>query len=759
MFLRRTIAAAAIVCLALSASGRAQTPPTVSLTYDRSGGAIAFAAVDLQQALQSRGYRVVVQEPNVATPAIQSGNGTRIWLGVQGDRFPAVAPPVTGLSPQGFSLLRASNAGSTTVWAIGQDVAGAMYAGLELAERVRTGERLESIDETKINPRIAQRGIKFNIPLDARTPSYSDDSTSAQGNIPAMWDMAFWTRYLDEMARHRYNLLSLWSLAPFPSLVKVPDYPDVALADVKRKTGPMFDATNIGTRMFDPSWPLETVKVMSIDQKIAFWRQVMQHAKDRGIDITIFTWNIFTHGTEGTKYGITDDPSNPVTKDYFRKSVRALFNTYPLLASIGITSGEHMDPLNAVGKEQWLWETYGQGVADAMADAKNPSSPYYAPTRKIRLIHRAHQADLASIVSHFSQLPGAADADSTLAFSFKYSEAHMYSSTTPKFIYQRGWFDSIPPGKKTWLTVRNDDMYYMRWGDPDFVRAYLGNLPEMSKIAGFYMGPDGYNWGRDLTGKTGAPSQLVIEKQWYSFLLWGRLAYDPSIPDSRLKSILAARFPAASTPSASSNLFDGWASVSRILPLYTRFYWGNLDFKWYPEASWSQSGFESVQQLIDGRYVPMTADEDGQMPLIMSVKSFVNGDAPAGRMTPIDVAATLERDASGGLDKIATLQPGTDKTLDSTLADIRAMAWLGRYYAAKTRGAVDLARYQKAHRAADHASATTHLKNASAAWKEYVVIWSAHYLPQHLTRMGPQIVDIAAIQKNVDADIPAPLAP
>ena len=56
--------------------------------------------------------------------------------------------------------------------------------------------------------------------------------------------MEFWTRFLDEMARHRYNVLSLWSLSPFPSLVKVPDYPKVALGDVKRKTGPIWDATS-----------------------------------------------------------------------------------------------------------------------------------------------------------------------------------------------------------------------------------------------------------------------------------------------------------------------------------------------------------------------------------------------------------------------------------------------------------------------------------------------------------------------------------
>jgi len=63
---------------------------------------------------------------------------------------------------------------------------------------------------------VAERGIKFNIALDRRTPTYSDSSDSAQHNIPEMWSLDFWHEYLDEMARHRYNVLTLWNLHPFP---------------------------------------------------------------------------------------------------------------------------------------------------------------------------------------------------------------------------------------------------------------------------------------------------------------------------------------------------------------------------------------------------------------------------------------------------------------------------------------------------------------------------------------------------------------
>jgi hypothetical protein len=56
----------------------------------------------------------------------------------------------------------------------------------------------------------------------------------------------------------------------------------------------------------------------------------------------------------------------------------------------------------------------------------------------------------------------------------------------------------MPAGMRTWMTVRNDDIYSFRWGDPEFARAYLQAMPGPDVLAGLYMGPDGYTWGREF---------------------------------------------------------------------------------------------------------------------------------------------------------------------------------------------------------------------------------------------------------------------
>jgi hypothetical protein len=100
-----------------------------------------------------------------------------------------------------------------------------------VAEAVRLGNLLE-LRRGEHRPYIESRGIKFNITPDRRTPTYSDNSDSHQLNIREMWSTDFWHEFLDEMARQRYNVLSLWNLHPFPSIVKVPEYPDIALNDL-----------------------------------------------------------------------------------------------------------------------------------------------------------------------------------------------------------------------------------------------------------------------------------------------------------------------------------------------------------------------------------------------------------------------------------------------------------------------------------------------------------------------------------------------
>ena len=84
---------------------------------------------------------------------------------------------------QTYSISAKNDGVRRVITVVGADAAGAMYGGLDVAEAIRTGT-FDALKDSRHKPHIAQRGIKFNIPLDLRTPSYTDPSDAAQANIP-----------------------------------------------------------------------------------------------------------------------------------------------------------------------------------------------------------------------------------------------------------------------------------------------------------------------------------------------------------------------------------------------------------------------------------------------------------------------------------------------------------------------------------------------------------------------------------------------
>lgn len=625
-------------------------------------------------------------------------------------------------------------------WRIaGGDATGAMYGALDLAEAIRLGTTAELAGRTR-QPHIENRGIKFNLPLDLRTPSYSDSSDAAQANIHVMWEKEFWRAFLDDLARHRYNTLSLWSLHPFPSLVKVPEFPDVALDDVWR-TRAKLDGNFGGTghNMVKPEMlaDYEVVKKISIDEKIEFWRWVMRYAKDRGIAVYVFTWNVFTWGAEG-KHGITRDMDNMITKNYFRASVREMVRTYPDLAGFGITAGEGMPhKMDPKVKERWLWETYGEGVRDALRDD---------PARVVRMIHRFHWTAQSDIIDAWQNYPGF---PTTFAFSFKYSVAHMYSIPNPPFI--QPLLENLRPDLRTWLTVRNDDIYTFRFGDPDYIRDYVANMPARDQCAGFYMGPDGYIWGRSFLERAEPPAgqarPLVIEKQWYSFMLMGRLSYDPTLSNRHFEQVLAQRFPAASAPT----VFAASAAASKIFPTITSFFWGDIDEKWFPEACLSRprvKGFYTVRHFVEGVTMPGSGNLD-----IREWRRRLLEKLPMTGTTPLQIATRLRGLALETEQHLAALRASTSSSeeLAASLDDWSCFAALGHYYAEKIEAACALALFDATRDAREQAAAERHLEAALHHWKRYAAVRDARYVPALYNRV--EWVDVTALTEKVTADL------
>ena len=667
---------------------------TVRLYFDAGTPPIAFAAGDIKAVLEKQSHTVQTHDLSALT---NDDSGRKIVLaladdtGVLSNLTTQGGAPVSGLGPEAYALRTTTNA-YLNYWAFGGDAVGAMYGGLQIAENL-SFHGLSASFNSQESPFLLNRGMKLNLPLDKRIPTYVGgwSSYSAREAIPHVWDMTFWKTLIDQQARNRYNVLSIWVHHPFPALVRVPDYPNACLPNIQRYDGSIMNLNH--------------------DQRVAFWREVMRYAHSRGMRFYFFNWNVYVDYASTQYPALTRDQSNPTTIDYHYKSMQALLETYPELDGFGISGGDGMSGTSEE-KTQWTWDALGKAVYDYLT---------HNPSRQFDLIRRNLGTTVTLCNNIFGPLKSVTNA--TLNMSQKYAMAHMYSTPTP------GWAVSeinscYTVGLKTWLTLRNDDYFYLNWGDPQFVRDFMNGIPRRdTTVVGMYVGSDGYNPTRTYFCRNQALNgQLEVERRWFMETLWGRLSYNPGMKDEVLMSLLAGHY--GLSPSASSNLLGAWALASRSLPKVTELVMKNwsLDFHWYPEGCWSDpgrcTGFRTISDAPGdtGGFAGQAVASGSSLCNIANSAAGTCG----GKKSSYQLADEMQADAGNALALISTVAGGGNVDLDVAIKNVRQMAYLSRYYAHKIRGAT----YNKA---GNIAAARNELGKAYCSWISYSQLMDEMY--------------------------------
>jgi hypothetical protein len=204
-----------------SASGR-----RILVEYDDSLRPAAYGAEKLRAALLRAGADVQVTTMSPITSGPATGE---VVVALQREEPGELE---TGTVVEGaFTIERTrDNMNSTLtsrVRVAAGDGAGAMYACLELAERLdmhmlHLGDATAAVlvwedfvDSLPlpltIAPRFDYRALKFNLPWSAYRPG-----NATVENYNLCRNLTFWASFLDMMAESRYNVITLWALHPWP---------------------------------------------------------------------------------------------------------------------------------------------------------------------------------------------------------------------------------------------------------------------------------------------------------------------------------------------------------------------------------------------------------------------------------------------------------------------------------------------------------------------------------------------------------------
>ena len=536
---------------------------TVGIFYDSKVEQIKFAAGDIKKALVSKNFTV----DSLPLSALdQPYPNKKIVLAVDTNKAVAAALVKEGgtmpgnLGEQAYGLRTTANPAQSH-WVLGGDDNGVMYGGLQIAENISFNNFSLSYTSANVeSPKILKRGIKLNLAFDKESTTYgTPKGTSKINGIKNVWDITFWSSWFDEMARNRYNVITVWNNHPFTSMIKMTDYPDVAVNGV------------IGLNN-------EVINNWTIDQKIIFWKQVMAYAHARGFEFYLFNWNLWTNTATG-KHGITESAegvTNPSTIAYMRKCMSTLIETYPDLDGFGITAGEHMAD-SKPDNSAFLAKTYGLGMVDYLKDH---------PERKFNFIHRWWVTDFALIKANFAEVFKLKNI--TFDMSYKYCAGHCFSAPAPA-VDQTDINALIANNMKTWFTVRNETFFYHNWGDPGFAREFINKMPGTGTWSkGFYLGSDSYSPTRTFFSKQSVyQNKLDVMRQWYLYKLWGRIAYNPNTPDEVFQNFMELKFKNEGLTSKTT-LFDAWKKASKGVVLSNELVVNTgfrYDDEWTPEIS------------------------------------------------------------------------------------------------------------------------------------------------------------------------------
>lgn len=591
----------------------------------------------------------------------------------------------------------------------GKDSRGVMYGCLEWAEWIERGKKLLDGEQINQKPSLKMRGIKYNLPY-----APFEEGDAFLKNEDTCMSLEYWHAYIDMLAKNRYNCLSLWSEHPFHLMVVSPKY---------REANPYDDQT--------------------INENIQFFRKLMKYAKDRGIDIYLFTWNIRLLPEVATGLGFPSSvgdvanmydhlihrvgftlngfrESSETIKDYFYEMILQVLLTYPDLKGIGTSASEWMDG-NGYEKEAWIAETYVKAIKDS--------------GRQIPFIHRTNMQSAGKEIKDVIQEQ--LDPED-LYISWKYSNAHCYSHPEPSFEQLWEAWKGIDLEKTQVLyTVRNDDVFTFRWGDPDYVRAYVKGMLK-PYVKGFYWGADGYIWGKDFQHvhyghKTW---KYDFEKHLFQFQLWGRLSYNPDIDDDVWEHLLQEPYGKADA----GKFLTGLREASKIIPAVNRLFWKDYDFQWNPESCLSQvSGFKNILDFVEAKAMPGS----GVMSIDKFAKAEKNGDLEAAmtdyRETPNDIITILEKCTKKVENILIDLERTSREERSShsrcTQLDLYAWVELGRYYQHKFEAALELKRFSFHHSPYHKKLAISLLEKASTHWEKLGHYWSLHNKPYFMARV------------------------
>ncbi len=639
----------------------------------------------LAKSLQAKGHAIDAKTPAEADFVVLFGLPTdqRITTALSPGKLPT--------APEGLTIGKQTWEGKPALILCGADSRGLMYAALDAADGVErastAADPFAGVHDIAESPYLAERGISM----------YTMQRAYFESRL---YDENHWKRYFDMLARSRINTFTVifgyengGFMAPlYPYFFDVAAHPNVRLIGIT---------------------PAQQAK------NTAAFRALIRIGHERGIDIIPAVWDhIYRGGVQG---GGIAGASDTVGKEvpglvagvtaenvgaYTKAALRQFVAVFPEID--GLEFRMHNESGLKPEEMAGFWHEVFGGIATAKPG--------------LRITLRAKELPDAIIDDALQQGLNA-------RVETKYWMEQMGMPFHPSHVNRQnqhdrrhGYADLLHYPQRyrvLWRLWSGGTTRLLLWADPDYVRRfaasaklYDGNSIDANEmLATKMLGEPHDKSPLEILNPKYRYYDYEFERYWHFYQVWGRVSYNPNTPADIWQWEFQQRFGAAGPA-----MMQGLHTASRVLP---RIVAASYRYQLFPTTR----GWAEMMRQGD---LPQFADAEGtdieqfQSPRD-AAKSIAAGTDTAMRRP--EETSRWFRDAA---DRILThvreaeTAGASGNEALSTLTDLRILAWLARYHAARLSGAVAYNQYRQDSSAATLDVAIEHERTAVAAWTEIV---------------------------------------
>ncbi|UCE49842.1 MAG: hypothetical protein JSW47_06750, partial [Phycisphaerales bacterium] len=545
----------------------------------------------------------------------------------------------------------------------GADDRGLMYALLDIADRIGWAEdpkdpfsEVRNIEE---KPAVAERALSIY--------------TMHQGNFESyFYDETYWARYLDMLARNRFNTFALlfgyenWGYfaPPYPYFFDLDEFPDIRVVGItKDKQRRNLEALN----------------------------RIIEMAHERGIDFTLGIWDhIYRGGVQGPKdragrptqgivWGLTADNLTAYTAAALTKFLKLVPDLDAIQFRMHGESGLKRTEMGGFWEN--VYRVMNEHAPDVRFDARAKNFPD-------SLIDKAVEMDV------------------NIRICTKYWMEQMGLPFHPTHIHpgnqhdrRHGYADLLrypQRYKMHWRLWTGGTTRVLLWGDPEYVRRF-------AESTHLYDG-EGFEVTEPMATKMQdhphqmKPFELIkpeyqyydweFERYWHFFQVFGRAGYNPKTPNEVWGREFQKRFGKEAWPYVQRALHR----ASKILPRIVAY---TYPYNMFPTTR----GWVEKQRMKDlPEYARALPSDTQQFLSIDNAAKFRLEGIDSAQFTPEESSRWFARVSNDVLDFVEQAErkigEHRNKEFDSTMVDLKILAYLALYHSHRAMAGLSYALFK-----------------------------------------------------------------